>query len=207
MEPKIIQIAPTEDYFSINWQLSIRCNYDCMYCPSTSHDNVSKHYSLEKLQQAWISIYEKTHHRNLPYKISFTGGELTSNKNFLPFVVWLRANYNKDLFKLLINTNGSATYKYYCKIFEVIDNVGFSVHSEHINEKKFFDMIVKLKKTISPDRFIQVAIMDEFWNRDRIPKYREILDKHGISYTVNRINHEMQTRTYPIMKGKLNLEI
>jgi hypothetical protein len=45
----------------------------------------------------------------LQYKIAFTGGEVTANKDFLPFLEWLRDNYNKYLSQLLITTNGSAT--------------------------------------------------------------------------------------------------
>jgi len=207
MHLRVVQVEPTENYFSLNWEIGIRCNYDCMYCSPNSHDNSSKHHSLEKLQQAWISIYDKTHHRNLPYKISFTGGELTTNKNFLPFVDWLREHYNQHLFKLMLTTNGSATYKYYFKLFKVMDNIAFSVHSEFINETRFFDMIIKLKNSIDSTKFLQVAIMDEFWNQDRIPKYVELLNQHDISYTVNKINYSHQTRSYPIMQGKLNLEV
>jgi MoaA/NifB/PqqE/SkfB family radical SAM enzyme len=207
MENKIVQVTPTEEYFSINWQLGIRCNYDCMYCSPKWHDNTSQHHSLEKMQQAWLSVYKKTQHLNLPYKISFVGGELTTNKYFLPFVTWLRENYNDQLFKLMVTTNGSATVKYYSKMFEAIDNIAFSVHTEHINEKKFFDMIIELKNNIDSSRFIQVAIMDEFWNGDRIPLYKELLDRHGISYTVNRIDYSYQTRTIPIFQGHLNLEV
>ena len=207
MTNRIIQVTPIEDSFAINWRLGIRCNYDCMYCSPEWHDSTSKHHSLEKMQDAWRSIYEKTSNLGLPYKISFTGGELTTDKNFLPFVSWLRKNYNDRLFKLLVTTNGSATFKYYSKMFESIDNISFSVHTEHIDEKKFFDMIVQLKQTIDSSRFIQVTIMDEFWNRDRIPLYTALLDKHNVSYTINAIDYRFQTREHPIFLGKLNLEV
>jgi molybdenum cofactor biosynthesis enzyme MoaA len=207
MDGRIVQVSPTEDYFSINWQVGVRCNYDCMYCSPEWHDTTSQHHDLETMQKAWHSIVEKTEHLKLSYKISFTGGELTTNKHFLPFVGWLRQNYNSRLFKLMVTTNGSATLKYYTKMFDAIDNITFSVHSEHINEQKFFDMIIKLKNTINDSQFLQVAIMNEFWNKDRIVLYKEILDQNGISYTVNEIDYKYQTRTYPILQGKLNLEV
>ena len=87
MNNNIIKITPTEDCFSINWQLSIRCNYDCMYCSSEWHDDVSPHYTLETMKTVWKNIVSKTQHLNLPYKLSFSGGELTTNKDFLPFVI------------------------------------------------------------------------------------------------------------------------
>ena len=207
MSHKIIQVIPTEQYFSLNWQVGIRCNYDCMYCSPEWHDDHSRHHSLEKLQQAWTKIWEATRHHGLPYKIAFTGGELTTNKHFLPFVSWLRENFDQHLFKLMLTTNGSATYKYYLKMFDAIDNITFSVHSEHIDEQKFFDTVIKLKNTIASDRFLQVAIMDERWNQERIKLYIDLLERNQISYTVNEVDYTYQTRTIPIMKGRLNLEI
>lgn len=205
--PKIISVKPTEQYFSLNWQLAVRCNYDCMYCSPMWHDDYSRHHDLDTMKQAWRSVFEKTSQQNLKYKIAFTGGELTTNKHFLPFVMWLRKEYDQHIFKLMTTTNGSANLKYYIKMFQALDNIAFSVHSEHIDEKKFFDMIVQLKKSIPEDKFLQVAIMDEFWNQKRIPFYVKLLQTHNISYTVNRIDYSYQTRTIPIFKGKLNLEI
>jgi molybdenum cofactor biosynthesis enzyme MoaA len=207
IEGKIISVTPVDNYFSINWQLGIRCNYDCMYCPTEYHDSVSPHHSLETLQQAWHNLFAKTKHQGLPYKIAFTGGELTTNKHFLPFVTWLRENYNQHLFKILLTTNGSATLNYYKKAFMVIDNISFSVHSEHLDESKFFNMVVDLHKIIDSSNFIHVNIMDEFWNRDRIPAYIKLLQQHNISHNVNVIDYQLQTRTIPIFKGNLNLDI
>jgi organic radical activating enzyme len=207
IDQKIISVTPIDNYFSITWQLGIRCNYDCMYCPTSYHDSTSPQHSLETLQRAWINIVAKTKYHNLPYKIAFTGGELTTNKHFLPFVSWLRQNYNQNLFKMLLTTNGSATYKYYKKAFEVIDNISFSVHSEHIDESKFFNMIIRLHNTIDSSKFMSVNIMDEFWNRSRIPAYTNLLTQHNISHSVNAIDYQHQTRTIPIFKGKLNLDI
>lgn len=206
-EPRIIRVTPTEQYFSLNWQLAIRCNYDCMYCSPASHDNHSRHHDLDTMKRAWISIFDKTSKQNLKYKIAFTGGELTTNKHFLPFVSWLRTEYDPYIYKLLVSTNGSATYKYYLKMFDYMDNISFSMHSEHIDERKFFDMITRLKQNIPAGRFMQVVVMDEFWNQDRIPAYVKILEEHSVPYTVNKIDYEQQTRTIPIFKGKLNLEI
>lgn len=204
---RIIEVRPTEEYFSINWQLAIRCNYDCMYCAPIWHNDHGRHHDLDTMKQAWKNIFDKTQHQGLKYKISFTGGELTTNKDFLPFVSWMRKNYNDRLFKLMVTTNGSATYKYYLNMYKCIDNITFSVHSEHVNESKFFDMVIQLKNNIGADKFLQVAVMDEFWNQDRIPTYIKLLEQHQISYNVNKIDYSYQTRQVPIFKGKLNLEI
>lgn len=202
---KIVRVDPTESYFSLTWQLSIRCNYDCMYCPSTWHDNISRHHSLETLKQTWISVLSKT--KRSSYKISFTGGEPTSSKSFLPFLKWLHTEYASIKFKILLTSNGSATYKYYQQLYDYVDNISFSVHSEHIDERKFFDTVILLHNTIDKSKHLHVNIMNETWNQLRIPKYQKILETHGISNNVNEINYTLQTRSIPIFKGKLNLDI
>jgi len=202
---KIIKIIPADRVFSVTWNLSIRCNYDCMYCPTTLHDSTSPHPDLETLQNRWISIVSNTQHKSLKYKISFTGGEVTGNKNFVPFLQWLRHNYGHQIDKILITTNGSATYKYYNKLLDCVDNISFSVHSEHIDEKKFFDTVLNLHRNLPTGKHIHVCIMDEYWNVDRIKLYQQLLTNHNISHNVNQIDYSVQTRSHPIMKGKLNL--
>lgn len=204
---KIIKVIPTDRYFSITWKLTVRCNYDCMYCPSRWHNDTGQHHSLESLQAAWHEIESKSSYLRLPYKISFTGGELTTNRNFLPFVIWLRQNHSDKIFSLLLTTNGSASYNVYQKLFTAIDNISFSLHSEHIDEDKFFSTVIELQKNLLPGKFLHVNIMNEFWNQARIPLYQDLLSRHRISHSVNEIDYGLQTRSFPIMKGKQNLEL
>lgn len=204
---KIIRIEPVVRVFSITWNLGARCNYDCMYCPSSLHDSTSPHKSLQELKRVWVDIVEKTQAKNLKYKISFTGGEVTGNKYFLPFLTWLRNNYADKIDKILLTTNGSATLKYYQRLLNLVDNISFSTHSEHINEQKFFDTVIALKSHLPKNKHIHVNIMDEYWNQDRIKLYSELLAKNQISHNVNRIDYSAKTRDYTVMKGKLNLAI
>lgn len=207
MSQQVIRIQPIEEVFSITWRIGTRCNYDCMYCPTQYHDSTSKIHNLNELKSAWESVFVKSQSKNLKYKISFTGGEVTSNKDFLPFVQWLRINYNDQISQLLVTTNGSATYKYYSRLFDYVDNISFSTHSEFIDEQKFFDTVVRLYQTKSKDKFVHVNIMNEFWNQDRINGYISVLKQHNISYNVNEIDYSYKIRDYPMFKGKLNLEI
>ena len=204
---KIIRVEPADQYFSLSWRVGVRCNYDCMYCSADWHNDTDRARSLEELQNAWIEIFKKTQIRNLPYKIAFTGGELTTNKNFLPFVSWLKEHYSEHLFKLIVTTNGRASLSYYEKMFQCVDNITFSVHSEHIDEQRFFDTVVKLHQTLPENKFLHVAVMNEHWNQPRIKMYTTLLDSHQISYSINEIDYSLQTREHPIFVGKLNLDI
>lgn len=177
-----------------------------MYCSPEYHNDTDGYHTLETLKTVWQNMHSKTKTRGLKYKIAFTGGEPTINKSFLPFVQWIRENYSQYIGKILLTTNGSANLSYYKKLYKYVDNISFSIHSEHIDEKKFFSLMRDLKNSIDDSKFLHVNVMNEFWNADRIKMYEEFLTSNQISYTVNEINYAYQTRTIPIFKGKLNIE-
>jgi len=204
---KITQVRPVPEYFSITWMLGARCNYDCMYCPTELHDATSKPHDLETMQQVWKNIYTKTHDKNLPYKISFTGGEVTANKNFLPLTQWLREHY-PQIQMILITTNGSASKNYYLKLSKFVESISFSTHSEFMDEQEFFDKVAAVdQEMIRPVKSVHVNIMDEYWNQDRIKLYQSWLTDRNISHNVNLINYDSKTRDVVFTKGKQNLAI
>jgi len=179
-----------------------------MYCPTELHDKTSAHSDLDQLKAAWQSIYQKTKHIGLPYKVSFSGGEVTANRSFLPMIRYLR-NGEFDMAQILVSTNGSASLNYYKKLAEVVDAISFSVHGEFIQEKIFFDKILQINQLmVRPKKSLHVDIMDEFWNQDRIGLYRSWCKVHDISHSVNRIDyqHVIQNKTYPILKGAYDLD-
>jgi MoaA/NifB/PqqE/SkfB family radical SAM enzyme len=205
-DSRIIGVEPTVPMISLTWMIGSRCNYDCMYCPQELHDATSAHSSLEKLKQAWHNFYNKTQHLNLPYKISFTGGEVTANKSFLPLIEYIR-NGDFDIGQLLVTTNGSASLNYYRRLCDLVDAVSFSTHSEFFDEADFFSKVEQLDKImVRPLKSLHVNIMDEFWNQDRIQLYQKWLQKRQISYSINSINYGRQTRTQILAQGKQNLD-
>lgn len=204
---KIISIQPVPEYFSITWMLGSRCNYDCMYCPTELHDNVSTPHDLETMQMTWRNIYEQASTRGLEFKLSFTGGEVTANKNFLPLIQWMRENYN-DIKHIAVTTNGSASENYYLRLADKVESISFSTHSEYMDEQEFFNKSLTLHRTmIRPQKSFHVNIMDEFWNQDRIVMYKKWLSEHDISHSINSINLTNKIREYPILKGRYNLAV
>ena len=203
----IVRVTPVPEYFSLTWMLGSRCNYDCMYCPTELHDSTSRPHDLVTMQEVWRNIYCKTQHKNLPYKISFTGGEVTANKNFFPLVEWLKTTY-ADVDMILLTTNGSASQRYYEKLAGVVDSISFSTHSEYMDEQRFFDTVLAVDRMmLRPTKSVHVNIMNEHWNQDRIKLYQQWLTQHNISYSVNQINYATATRTYILDQGVKNLAI
>jgi molybdenum cofactor biosynthesis enzyme MoaA len=150
------------------------------------------------MKTTWQNIYEKTKDQKLPYKISFTGGEVTANKNFLDLIEWLRTNY-LDIAMIIVTTNGSASTNYYLKLAQNVEAISFSTHSEFMDEDRFFETIKSVNSVmIRPKKSLHVNVMNEHWNQQSIARYKQILESNNISYSINEIDYSYQTRTYPI---------
>ena len=184
---KIIKVEPIHPSISMSWMIGSRCNYACSYCPTELHDDYSPHPDLSVLKQAWDNFYTKTKHLGLPYKISFTGGEVTANKSFLPLIEYLRENFNIQ--QLIVTTNGSASSKYYLRLAKLVDAISFSTHLEFWDEAKFFDTVIKVNNVMHrPEKSVHVNIMDEPGITHRLADFQELLTKHNVSYSINAID-------------------
>lgn len=206
-DKKIIRVEPIDNWFVITWELGNRCNQSCAYCHPKLHSPTGKIYALEELQNFWVDIYTKTKHLGLRYKICFSGGEATTQKNFLPFLEWLRTEYKDQIAKLVLTSNGTASANYYIKALALIDNLSISVHSEYIDEKKFFSKLIDLKNRLPQDKFLHVNIMNEPWNQVRIAYYEQVLKEFDIYYTVNTILYPEDRKLIPIFRGDLNFDL
>jgi molybdenum cofactor biosynthesis enzyme MoaA len=185
----IIKVEPTNPMISLSWMIGARCNYACSYCPSELHDDYSAHPDLDKLKQSWNSFYSKTRHLALPYKVSFTGGEVTANRSFLPLIEYLKTG-DFNIGQILVTTNGSASKAYYLKLAQYVDSISFSTHTDFWNEQKFFDTVIAVNQVmIRPKKSIHVNIMDEPNARHRFPEFEKILDQNSVSYSINKINY------------------
>ena len=203
---KIVRVEPSVPAVTMTWMIGSRCNYACSYCPDELHDDHSPHPDLEKLKLAWQNFHAKTQHIGLPYKISFTGGEVTANRSFLPLIEYLKLeNFKVD--QIFITTNGSASLNYYKRLSKLVNGISFSTHSEFIEEQDFFNKVEAIDQLmVRPERSVHVNIMNEFWNQDRINLYTKRLSAMNISHSVNEIDYSKQTRAEPTMSGIYNLE-
>ncbi len=134
-----------EDPIHISWDLGRRCNLDCTYCPSHRHDNFSPHASLDELKKTaqFLFRYIKA---IIPYRTSkyvslgLTGGEPTTNPNFVEFAKWMREehknNYLDDFFiSINVTTNGVLGKPLRDSLVRYYDYVTISYHAE-ANERQ-----------------------------------------------------------------------
>jgi MoaA/NifB/PqqE/SkfB family radical SAM enzyme len=191
----IVAVRPVDEYFIITWRVDLKCNFDCMYCPTDFHSLTAATKTLKELQFAWNKMFEQSVYRGLKYKISFTGGEISINKDFLPFIKWLYENFAEHLFQVGITSNGSASVDYYLDLLKYVDFVTFSTHSEFFNERKFFDNVVTCSNAVKDtNKTVQVSIMDEPWHQDRIATYIKFFKENNINHSLNKIDFSYQIR-------------
>ena len=182
-----VAITPIEDLFSITWNIGPRCNFDCSYCPSRLHDMSSRHKTLAELQEIWQNILLKTQHRNKRYKISFTGGEVTTNPHFLDLVRWL--NEDESVASMGFTTNGSASNRYYLNAIECVDYIAFSSHFEFVNLDKFMkNVLATHKKAVKLRKSVFVNVMGEAFARGQVNALKDWCEEHRIPHDEMRIH-------------------
>lgn len=173
-----------------------------MYCPPDRHTSVNDTKSLEELKTLWQEIFKKTYQINKPYKISISGGEPTINKNFIPFLEWLTSEYGEYIKVIGVTTNGSASTRYYLKLFSLLNYIAFSTHSEHMQIDRFFESAIALSDHARKNnKSFNVNIMKEFWADKEIAEYVARCQQHKIYYTFSKVDYEKQTRPIPIFKN------
>lgn len=190
-----INLVPTQKVaFTVSWDLGPRCNYNCSYCPSYRHDNISPHASLESLKEnadfvfEYINLYMK-YRKYKKSNISFTGGEPTTNPNFIPFIQYLRKIYNekyRDSFvcRLGLTSNGAMSEKTASAVIQNLDGITISYHTEaDVNLKKqVLDRVVYIHNNKPSDFWLSLNIMFHAEYFDECIDVCKFLDNHKIKY-------------------------
>lgn len=199
----IVKVEPYNNSFIVHWLVGRRCNFNCSYCPEMWHDLKAKDKSLSELKQGWLRIMEINKTPKQKYDISFLGGENTLNKDFLPFLIWLRENYNNIIENIGIITNGTASVDHYKEYIKYCDWITFSTHSEFMNEKKFFSTVVEIHQLAKlTNCHIKVNIMDEAWHKERNSEYKKFLDECKIDNYIHPIYDFKENKTSLRPKSK-----
>lgn len=184
----LIAVNPSEDSFSITWAISPRCNYECSYCPPRLHDKTSAYKDLEELQTIWRRIVNNTSHRNKRYKISFTGGEVTVNPDFVPFLKWLQEEYHDLISNVGFTTNGSANLKVYLRAIEFVNYITFSSHFEYANESKLRSNILsthRRSKILGKNVFVNIMEEDQI---ESVQSLKSFCEENNIPHSLMRIH-------------------
>lgn len=113
---------PHQSSIKIEWNLGKRCNYNCSYCPSSIHDNISQHTDIAILK----ATVDKLMTLNKPIRLSFTGGEPTVHPKFRELIQYCN---HVGINWISVTTNGTMPYEFYANLN--IDQLVVSIHLEY----------------------------------------------------------------------------
>lgn len=204
----------TGNVFQVSWDMGRRCNYDCSYCPVTRHDNFSPHASIDELKSSVDFLFEyiDTYMQYRDHKrasISFTGGEPTVNPNFIPFIEYLKEEYNKrysDRWQtgFSLTSNGAMGPKIAQEIIDKMSFVTLSYHTEadvklknQIKDRimQFHTASEAAKKSNGKDYFgFKVNVMFHAQYFDECKELCKWLDELGVWYVPRIIGEEPDSK-------------
>ena len=198
----------TGNVFQVTWDVGRRCNYDCSYCPAHRHDNFSKHATLDELKANTDFLYEYIdtymQYRDFRFaSISFTGGEPTVNPNFIPFIQYLKKEYeekysNRWEANFALTSNGAMSKKMAQKVMENMRHITVSYHAESDEKLKqqVRDRILQFhNEGPDHDMTMSVNVMFHAAYFDECKDLCEFLDEHGVKYVPRVIGEEPDSRS------------
>jgi molybdenum cofactor biosynthesis enzyme MoaA len=194
----------TGKVFQVTWDLGRRCNYDCSYCPAHRHDNFSPHASIEELKGAVDFLFEyiDAYMEKRSYKhtsISFTGGEPTVNPNFIPFVKYLREQYEanyKDKWDcgFALTSNGAMSAKMADAVMENLGHITVSYHAES-DQKLKQQVRDRIKQFHDADFSISCNVMFHAAYFDECKDLCDYLHNIGVKYVPRIIGEEPDSKS------------
>jgi len=176
---------------TIQWNLGLRCNYDCSFCGYNTHDLKSNHLSFEIMVNLLNKIKE-TYKDRESVDLIITGGEPTLNPNFLNLLKYIKEEIHiiKDI---CINTNGSASVKKYIEISKLVKTIVFSWQIEHINPNHLKKVLMSLKKC-NVNFHVNVPVLPGLL--DQIKENAKWLKDNNIKFIFRKIHPMYKDNSY-----------
>ena len=136
--------------FLLDWELTMKCNLDCSYCPSGlygGHDNSTKHPPRDECIQAlgfmfeYVDQYMQRKPNGLKYVVlNVYGGESLHHPDIVEILSQIQSKYQPYLDKLhftvTTTTNAIVPNKTLLKIIPYIDEFTVSSHVESTDKQK-----------------------------------------------------------------------
>lgn len=119
----------------VYWEIGRRCNYDCSYCWPWIHNNTDPHKPLADLIKA-TNLLEEKFMKGESVNFIISGGEPTTNKDFLDWLRYLNAFGHH----VSLHSNGSRKPEYYRELIQYGD-LNLSVHFEFYDREKFVKVV------------------------------------------------------------------
>lgn len=136
--------------FLLDWELTMKCNLDCSYCPTGiygSHDNSMPHPPLEPCLKtldfmfAYADLYMRRKPRGIRYVVlNVYGGESLHHPNIVEILAQIRSKHKvyADYWHLTVTTTTNAIIsdKKLRQIIPYIDEFTVSYHTENTDKQQ-----------------------------------------------------------------------
>jgi len=154
--------------FTVSWITTRYCNYECSYCWPYARSSVKDTKPLELYINTVNSIKAQAKNNGFTdYHFSFSGGEPTANKHFLPLVEHYCNDDAPEYQSIHMTTNLSPGSKWWNKYLEATKtlqrrSVTARFHDEFAKEQEFSDkclqlmnggVFVTINQVMVPERF------------------------------------------------------
>jgi hypothetical protein len=178
-----------DKFFTVDWILGLRCNYDCSFCSPIHHNNHAPHRAFNEIKIAIDRI--KTMGDNI--NIVLLGGEPTVHPNISDILKEL--DHPKFKFKTIC-TNGTRKLNWFEDHSKYINHITFSLHFEY-DWKRVLDTIIKYNEYPKHSNF-SVNVMAHHLHMDDVKNVVKLFDEKKISYSLRRIR-------WPVFKDNKRL--
>jgi pyruvate-formate lyase-activating enzyme len=136
--------------FLLDWELTMKCNLDCSYCPVGmygGHDNSTRHPSLDKCLETldfmfeYVDLYMQTKSQGLRYVVlNVYGGESLHHPDIVEILNQVRHRHRSyaERWGLTVTTttNAIVSNKKLQQIIPLIDEFTVSYHTESTEKQK-----------------------------------------------------------------------
>lgn len=190
--------------FLLDWELTLKCNLDCSYCPSGpggSHDNSTKHPPLSECLDTIDFMFEyadikmQSKPKGLKYVVlNVYGGESLHHPDIVKILQNVKQKYKpyQDKWHLTITTttNAIVSSKKLAQIIPLIDEFTVSYHSEntHAQKQQFQLNLLSIKSSAS--RLKCIVMMhgepDKFADSQQMIQW---LKQHQIKYLPKQVDN------------------
>lgn len=183
----------TKDLFNVSWILGRFCNYNCSYCWPYAHSKQLDHRPLEVYKNTITEIKRQARANGFnSFHFSFSGGEPTAYKRFLPLIGHYANNDRAKYQSIHMTTNCSPGMKWWKVWLTATESlvrrsITASYHHEFADEKTFGDKLLMLQENGVHTTINQVMVPELF---NELYERCERFNQRGINVTLKPQSNE-----------------
>jgi hypothetical protein len=197
--------------FLLDWELTMKCNLDCSYCPSGlygGHDNTTRHppmadcLSALDFMFAYADLYMNSKPKGIRYVIlNVYGGEALHHPDIVEILSTIQSKYQpySDRWPLTVTTTTNAIVSSHRleQIIPYIDEFTVSYHSESSlkQQQQFRDNLLAIKQSGKRQKCI-VMMPHELTHFQRAVDMIDWLNQNDIKILPKQLDSRKKTDDY-----------